>query len=165
MDQAQSRSRIIWLAALLAIFAVLTDQVTKFWALKTLVPTVKYPVFGDFVSFQLLRNPGAAFSLGSSSTLLFTILSIVVLGGIIWWIVFGRVQSVPLAIILGIIAGGAIGNLIDRIVQPPAWGRGHVIDFINYNDWFIGNVADIWIVGGAIALVVWVFLTDSKTDD
>lgn len=165
MEKTSDRSRYIWVALLFGLFAVATDQITKWWAVRSLVPTEEQPLIGSFISLQLIRNPGAAFSFGSSSTVIFTVLSVVILGGIIWWIVSGRVNSMGLAIILGFIAGGAVGNLIDRLVQEPGFGRGHVIDFLNYNDWFIGNVADIWIVGGAIALIIWVIVGDTQTNE
>ena len=58
------------------------------------------------------------------------------------------------AIALGMLLGSAIGNLTDRFVRPPGGGQGHVVDFLDYNRWFIGNVADIWIVSGAILIVL-----------
>ena len=70
-----------------------------------------------------------------------------------------------LAVLLGLLAGGAAGNLWDRLTRPPAIGQGHVVDFINYNGWFIGNVADIWIVGAALVLIVWkLFEKDSDEE-
>jgi signal peptidase II len=61
-----------------------------------------------------------------------------------WW-------SVAL---FGIALGGAVGNLLDRLLREPGFGRGHVVDMINYHDWFVGNVADIAIVGSAAAFMV-----------
>jgi signal peptidase II len=58
------------------------------------------------------------------------------------------------ALALGLLLGSAVGNLTDRFVRPPGGGQGHVVDFIDYNQWFIGNVADIWIVGAAILVVI-----------
>ena len=61
-------------------------------------------------------------------------------------------------VVLGLLVGGAAGNLVDRLIQPPAFGQGHVVDFINYNNWFIGNVADIAIVLAVVGVVVLTFL-------
>ena len=58
------------------------------------------------------------------------------------------------AIALGLLLGAAIGNLTDRFARPPGGGQGHVVDFIDYNRWFIGNVADIWIVSAAGLIVI-----------
>jgi signal peptidase II len=58
------------------------------------------------------------------------------------------------AVALGLMLGSAVGNITDRFVRPPGGGQGHVVDFIDYNRWFIGNVADIWIVSAAGLIVV-----------
>ncbi|MDO5723502.1 MAG: signal peptidase II [Flaviflexus sp.] len=138
-------------AYLLALITLLVDQATKLWALAAL-PGRTVPLLGNVLSLQLVRNPGAAFSLGSGSTLILTIISVVVTLGVIW--ALRRCESRPWALALGVILGGAIGNLIDRLVREPGFGRGHVIDFINYGGWFIGNIADIALVLGVIVLIV-----------
>ncbi len=152
---------LFWLVLGVAGVALALDLWSKSWALKNLVEGQKRPFLGDFISLQLIHNPGAAFSLGAGSTWIFTALSVIILGAIIWYST--RVSSVPLAILLGLLAGGAAGNLWDRLTRPPGFGRGYVVDFLNYNDWFIGNVADIWIVGGAAALIVWKMFDDSSS--
>ena len=53
---------------------------------------------------------------------------------------------------MALLFGGAIGNLIDRLIQPPSFGMGHVVDFLNWNGWFVGNVADIYIVVAAASM-------------
>jgi signal peptidase II len=58
------------------------------------------------------------------------------------------------AVALGLLLGSALGNLTDRFVRPPGGGEGHVVDFLDYNGWFIGNVADIWIVGAAGLIIL-----------
>ncbi|MDY5601358.1 MAG: signal peptidase II, partial [Schaalia hyovaginalis] len=95
---------------------------------------------------------GAAFSLGASSTWIFTILALVIIGVLFYALV--RAHSMRLAASIGLLLGGAIGNLIDRLIQPPSFGQGHVIDFIDYAGFFVGNVADIWIVLGAAWLAI-----------
>lgn len=139
------------IALLLALITLLVDQASKMWALAAL-PGRTIPLLGDLLSLQLVRNPGAAFSLGAGSTLVLTLISAVVTVGII--LALRRCRSQPWAIVLGIILGGAVGNLIDRLLREPGFGRGHVIDFINYGGMFIGNIADIALVGGVIALVI-----------
>lgn len=138
-------------ALLLALVTLLVDQASKMWALAAL-PGRTIPLLGDLLSLQLVRNPGAAFSLGAGSTLVLTLISVVVTVGIV--LALRRCRSQSWAIVLGIILGGAIGNLIDRLLREPGFGRGHVIDFINYGGMFIGNIADIALVGGVIALVI-----------
>jgi signal peptidase II len=64
------------------------------------------------------------------------------------------VRSRPWAICLGLLLGGATTHLLDRLFRAPGFGRGHVVDFIAYFDWFIGNVADIALFAGAVTLLV-----------
>lgn len=139
----------VWLAAA-AVFAA--DLATKEWALATLEPREEVSLIGEFLSLRLVLNPGAAFSLGESSTWVLTIVQVVVTGALIW---YARRARTRLGIALfGIGLGGAVGNLVDRLFREPGFGRGHVVDMINYNDYFVGNVADIAIVGAAAALVI-----------
>lgn len=154
-----SRS-LLWIVLSVGAIALAMDLWSKSWALNNLVEGEKQPFIGSFITLQLIHNPGAAFSLGSGSTWIFTILSVIILGAIIWYST--KVTSVSLAVLLGLIAGGAAGNLWDRLTRPPGVGRGYVVDFLNYNDWFIGNVADIWIVGGALALIIWKMFSDAE---
>ncbi len=158
--KARAPKSLLWMVLGVGVVALALDLWSKSWALNNLVEGEKHPFIGNFITLQLIHNPGAAFSLGAGSTWIFTILSVIILGAIIWYAT--KVTSVPLAILLGIIAGGAAGNLWDRLTRPPGFGRGYVVDFLNYNDWFIGNVADIWIVGGALALVIWKMFDDTE---
>lgn len=133
-----------------AVLAYLADLATKTWALEALADQQRRPLVGDLLGLRLIFNPGAAFSLGSGSTWLFSLVAIVVVVLIIRWArrLTSRAWSVTLALLLA----GALGNLTDRLFREPGLGRGHVVDFIDYG-WFIGNVADIWIVTAAIAMV------------
>ena len=107
---------------------------------------------GSLIKLNLIRNPGAAFSIGNGSTWLLTAVSL----GILVWVVIGarKVGNMPWAVALGLLLGGAVGNLIDRVFRAPGPGRGHVVDFIDYFGLFIGNVADIAIVVGAGIIMV-----------
>lgn len=157
-----------WVMLGVTAVAIILDQLTKIWAVTSLPEDGSAPYSFGFISLRLIRNPGAAFSLGAGSTWVFTIISTLVVIAILWWVAKGNVQSVLLAVVLGLIAGGAIGNLIDRLTQPPGFAQGHVIDFIDYNGFFVGNVADIWIVGGALGLVLYFALhreTPEVTDE
>ncbi|WP_169746754.1 signal peptidase II [Demequina silvatica] len=137
---------------LFAAGVVALDQLTKQWALEALEPYVEHPVIGDLLSIQLVFNSGAAFSLGDESTWILTIIALVVTAGIV---VYGRrAQARWAAAVFGIALGGAVGNLIDRLFREPSFGEGHVVDMINYADQFVGNVADIAIVGAAIWIVI-----------
>ena len=139
----------LWLVALAV---VVIDQVTKQIALSTLEPYEVREVLGELLSFQLVFNSGAAFSLGDGTTWIMTIIALVVTVGIVYYA--RRAQSSAAVWIFGVGLGGAIGNLIDRLLREPSFGQGHVVDMINYNGWFVGNVADIAIVGAAAAVLV-----------
>ena len=143
----------VWLVALLV---VVIDQVTKQWALHALEPGERHEILGDWLSFQLVFNSGAAFSLGDGYTWVMTIVALIITVGIV--IYARRAQSTLAVWLFGIGLGGAIGNLIDRLFRDPSFGQGHVVDMINYNGWFVGNVADIAIVGAAAAFLVLSFM-------
>lgn len=141
-----------WIGAGVAAAGVALDQASKAWALRALGDGAWRPLLGDRVGLQLLGNPGAAFSIGRGSTIVFTLLAACVCVGIV--VALPRVRAVGVAIPLGLVGAGALGNLIDRLVRAPGPGRGRVVDFINYNGWFVGNVADICIVAGAAWLAL-----------
>ena len=141
------------LSALLAGLAVLTyavDQGTKALAVAMLSGEPSKAIIGSYLRLTLIRNPGAAFSLGTGSTWLLTIIAVLVLVVVIR--TSRRIGSLGWAWALGLLLGGALGNLTDRLVREPGIGRGQVVDFIDYNNFFIGNVADIAIVGAAVLI-------------
>lgn len=145
-----------WIAVAIAVVVVAADQLSKWWAVETLTLGERTPLLGDVLGVQLVYNPGAAFSLGAGVTWIFTILAgvgVVVAAWFAW-----RVRSRAWAICLGLLLGGATTHFLDRLLRAPAFGQGHVVDFIAYFDWFIGNVADIAIFGGAVMLLVLVSL-------
>lgn len=142
-DHPPVRKRAM-IALAVAFLAALTDQISKVWAVHALADGHQIPLIGSRVSLVLIHNSGAAFSFGSSTTWVFTILSVLVLFVLVAIVHRGCTARVAAAI--GLLAGGAAGNLADRLMRPPGVGIGHVVDFINYNGWFIGNIADIWIV-------------------
>jgi len=140
---------IVWLIAA-AVVAI--DQLSKQWALSALEEGVARPLLGEVLSLELVFNDGAAFSLGAGYTWVLTLVAAVVTVGIV--VYARRARSNPAAILFGVGLGGAVGNLIDRLFRAPGFGQGHVVDMINYNGWFVGNIADIAIVGAALVFVV-----------
>jgi signal peptidase II len=133
--------------ALTALGVVTIDQITKTWALRALADGPIH-VFWT-LRFNLSFNSGLAFSLGPGLTTWITFAAILLVGGLL--IVSRRVTSMPMAIALGLVLGGALGNLADRLV------RGHggaVIDFIDFQWWPVFNVADMAITIGALLLVI-----------
>ena len=141
------------------------DQLAKYFALQNLPYQENVPVLGDFLSFYLTRNPGAAFSLGEEVTWIFTI-ALAAVAVVIGWLAARRVRSRVWAVVLGLLLGGVLGNLTDRLLRDPGFGVGHVVDFINTPwMWFfpgmspaIYNIADIFIVCDMIAVAILVLV-------
>jgi signal peptidase II len=146
------RRRLFALLGVVAVLAYASDQVTKLIALDVLADGQPRPFIGDFINFRLIGNPGAALSLGAGNTWVMTIIAAGVLVAIVF--VAKDLGSRAWAVALGLLLGSALGNLTDRFVRPPGGGEGHVVDFLDYNGWFIGNVADIWIVGAAGLIIL-----------
>ncbi|MBV9320458.1 MAG: signal peptidase II [Mycobacterium sp.] len=141
------------LRLLLSVAAVVLalDIVTKVLAVKLLTPGQPVPIIGDTVTWNLVRNSGAAFSMATGYTWLLTVIATGVVVGICW--MGRRLVSPWWAIGLGMILGGATGNLVDRFFRSPGPLRGHVVDFLSVGWWPVFNVADPSVVGGAILLV------------
>lgn len=133
--------------AILAVVVLAADQLTKYLAIENLPFQEPVPILGDFLVFYLTRNPGAAFSLGEGVTWLFTI-ALAVVAVVIVVLAATRLRSRLWAVVLGLLLGGVLGNLTDRLFREPGFPVGHVVDFIN-TPWMlpaIYNVADIFIV-------------------
>lgn len=148
--EPRPRRRLRLLASVAAIVLVL-DIVTKVLAVKLLTPNQPVSIIGDTVTWTLVRNPGAAFSMATSYTWVLTLIATGVVVGIIW--MGRRLVSPWWALGLGMILGGALGNLVDRFFRWPGPLQGHVIDFLSIGWWPVFNVADPAVVGGAILLV------------
>lgn len=136
--------------AVIAAVIVACDLVTKQIALARLAPGEVVPVLGELLSFRLVFNPGAAFSFATGMTWAFTIIAVGVVAVVAR--VARRLGSRTWAVALGLLLGGAVGNLLDRLFRPPGFARGHVVDFIDYAGFFVGNVADIAIVVAAVLI-------------
>jgi signal peptidase II len=132
------------LVALLAALTLVADQASKALAVARLEPGEVIPVVGQLIQLQLTRNPGAAFSLATGRTWVLTAVAVVIIVVVVRSV--RRLGSRAWAVALGLLLGGAVGNLVDRMLREPGIARGHVVDFIAYGDLFIGNVADIAIV-------------------
>ncbi|MGO3325536.1 signal peptidase II [Gordonia sp. (in: high G+C Gram-positive bacteria)] len=149
----RSTSRTVVLLALVAVVAYFLDLITKTLAVALLDPWNPTHVIGDIVTFKLIRNSGAAFSMATGYTWVLTFIALAVVIGIMRY--SGRLVSTGWVIGLGLVLGGAIGNLTDRIFRAPGPLRGHVVDFIQVGDWWpTFNVADSAVVCGAVLLVV-----------
>lgn len=145
--------------AILAVVVLAVDQFTKHLALQNLPYQQIVPVWGDVLQFYLTRNSGAAFSLGEGVTWVFTIV-LAIAALLIVFLAATRVRGRWWAIVLGLLLGGILGNLTDRLLREPGFAIGHVIDVI-YTPWMmpaIYNVADMFIVTMMICVALLVLL-------
>jgi signal peptidase II len=148
---ARSPRRLRLLLSVAAVVLTL-DIVTKVLAVRLLPPGQPVSIIGDTVTWTLVRNSGAAFSMATGYTWVLTLIATGVVAGIFW--MGRRLVSPWWAVGLGMILGGAMGNLVDRFFRSPGPLRGHVVDFRSVGWWPVFNVADPSVVGGAILLVV-----------
>ena len=157
----KSRTHLQELMLKIAIGVIALDLLTKVLAVRylenrpnvVLVPAIFGENAGPLLQFTFIRNPGAAFSLGSSTTWVFTILAFIIAFYI--YRTGKKVVRMSWAICLGAMLGGAIGNLIDRLFRSPGVFRGAVVDFIQIPYWAIFNIADM---GVSISAVVIAFM-------
>ena len=142
-------------AALLAGVAALVlalDVATKVWVVAELEGRRTLELLGGQLLIRVSRNPGAAFSFAEGATLLFTAVAIAVIVVIVR--TAPRLRSAGWAVSLGLLLGGAAGNLVDRLLRSPGPGRGAVVDFIDFQVWPSFNVADSGIVVGGLLAVL-----------
>lgn len=139
----------------IAVVIVIADQITKVLAVATLEGEQPVRIAGDTVRLLLLRNPGAAFSMGTEFTAVLSVVATIVVAGLLWF--SRRIHSRWWAWGLGLILGGAAGNLVDRYFRAPGILQGHVVDFVSVGWWPVFNVADSCLVAGVIVVAVAVF--------
>jgi signal peptidase II len=134
-----------------AAVVVVLDQITKVWAVSALSDgPVK--VVGSLLQFRLTRNPGGAFSLGTGLT---PVLAVLAVAMVVYIVRTTRRTADPImAFSLALVLGGAVGNLVDRLVRSPGILRGEVVDFIKVPHWPTFNVADSAITVGVILIAV-----------
>ncbi|MBC7591824.1 MAG: signal peptidase II [Salinibacterium sp.] len=137
--------RALVVLAVVAVFAYTLDRISKILVVQNLPLGQPVDVIGELLQFRYVENPGAAFSLGSGSTWIFAIIATVVA---IFIIIFARrIRSTAWAVLFGMLLGGNLGNLTDRLMRPPGFGVGHVVDFLQvYGFPAIFNIADVAIV-------------------
>jgi signal peptidase II len=135
-----------------AVLVLALDIVTKVTVVATLSDRAPIRLLGGFLKLRVDRNPGAAFSFGPSLTILFSLIAITVIAVILRS--SRRIASLPWAITLGLLLGGATGNLVDRVFRWPGVFRGWVVDWIQIPHWPVFNLADSAIVCGGILAVL-----------
>jgi signal peptidase II len=149
-QQGRPRRIRVLIAVAAGIFAA--DLVSKTIVVATLSHRAPVRLLGGLLTLRVLRNSGAAFSIGTSMTAVFTLIAVAVIISILR--TSRRLRSLPWAITLGLLLGGATGNLGDRLFRSPGPLRGYVVDWIELPHWPVFNVADSAIVCGGILAVL-----------
>ena len=150
-DTARHPSRFsVWVAVASIVYVL--DQGSKWWAEQALSGGAPREVLGDLLQLRLTYNPGAAFSVGTGYTIALTVIALVVIG--VCLTLASRLGSTSWAVALGLLLGGALGNVTDRIFRAPSPFRGHVVDFIELPSWPVFNIADSAISVAAVLFVV-----------
>jgi signal peptidase II len=135
-------------AAVLAL-----DQLIKHLVVSNLAGRPPLDVIGSFVQLRYTTNSGGAFSLLTGAPLFFGVMAIVIIGGIVY--ASRRAQPLSMLVVLGLILGGALGNLTDRLFRgDEGLLRGEVVDFVKVGIWPVFNLADSCIVVGGLLLAV-----------
>ncbi|MEH0842415.1 signal peptidase II [Micromonospora sp. CPCC 205711] len=160
------RRRALRVLVGIALTALVADLLTKHLALLFLDDRGPVRLLGGVVYLTLTRNSGAAWSIGSGHTWVFPVITIGVVGWIVWMAL--RLRSLPWAVSLGLVLGGALGNLTDRIFRAPGHFVGHVVDMVSLFDpygqvWPVFNLADSCLVSGVL-LAVLLELTGRQRD-
>jgi signal peptidase II len=135
-----------------AAFAYVLDLITKIMVVEWLEHREPVEVLGQWLRFQAVRNGGAAFGVGEALTVVFTCIAVGVIVVIIR--LARKLYSAPWAVALGLLLGGALGNLTDRLLRAPGFLEGHVVDFIAPRYFAVFNLADSAIVCGGILIVL-----------
>jgi signal peptidase II len=142
-----------WLSIGIGIIGFGLDLLVKNIAIANLDPQKPVPLLGGLVTLRLIRNPGAAFSMGENFTVVLTIVAIAALVAVLGWVV-PRIRHTGWAVTIGCLLAGILGNLADRLFREPGPFRGHVVDFIQLPNFAIFNVADMFITAAAV-LGIW----------
>jgi signal peptidase II len=147
-----SRRRLALLGTV-AVVVLAADIISKIEIVRHLQPGQQVTVVDHALWLTLTRNPGAAFSIGTGQTALFALVAVGVVIAILR--TARRLRNLGWAITLGLLLGGALGNLVDRVFRAPGPFRGYVVDWIKLPHWPVFNLADSAIVvGGCLAVLL-----------
>ncbi|MEU6804123.1 signal peptidase II [Streptomyces neyagawaensis] len=135
-----------------AALAYVLDLVSKMIVVARLEHHEPIEIIGDWLKFEAIRNAGAAFGFGEAFTIIFTMIAAIVI--VVIARLARKLYSLPWAIALGLLLGGALGNLTDRIFRSPGVFEGAVVDFIAPKGFAVFNLADSAIVCGGILIVL-----------
>ena len=149
---AGPRRRVWLLFAGVAVVAYLADLGTKLWAVRALAGREPIHLVGSLLQLDLTRNPGAAFSTGTSYTAVLTVLAAT--AAVVVLVLSRRLGDRLWAVGLGLLLAGVCGNLTDRVFREPGAFRGHVVDFLELPHWPVFNVADMLIDAAVVVIMV-----------
>jgi signal peptidase II len=142
-----------WRSLYLTAWVVwLIDLGTKVWAVEVLSSRANVQIIGSFLQLTFVQNSGAAFGIGAGSTFIFTFFALAVL--IVITRYARQITSKGWALVCGLVLGGILGNLTDRIFREPSFLQGHVIDWIQIPNWPVFNIADSAIVIAAVVAII-----------
>lgn len=152
MKRFLTKNYLTFIAA--ALIVLTADQAVKDWMIATQPPHVSVAVFDPLLHWYLTYNDSAAFSIGFGATWVFSIISAAAALTLLW---FGsRMRTRGWSLLAGVLLGGVVGNLIDRLIRAPGFGSGQVVDYIQVPFNFpIFNLADsaICIVAGIVVIL------------
>ncbi|MGP3921662.1 MULTISPECIES: signal peptidase II [unclassified Streptomyces] len=151
-EPAPKGKRRVAVLIAVAAFAYALDLVSKMIVVARLEHHAPIEIVGDLLKLEAVRNPGAAFGIGEALTIVFTIIAATVI--VVIARIARKLYSVPWAIALGLLLGGAFGNLTDRIFRSPGVFQGAVVDFIAPAHFAVFNLADSAIVCGGFLIVI-----------
>jgi signal peptidase II len=146
------RARRTRWVVLTAVVVLVADAVSKAIVVAKLSDHAPVTVIAHVLTLTVTRNAGAAFSIGGGATVLFTVVALGVVGVIVR--TARSLASRGWAVALGLLLGGALGNLADRVFRSPGPFRGHVVDWLELPHWPVFNIADSAIVAGGILAVL-----------
>jgi signal peptidase II len=148
-----ARRRRIAVLIGVAALAYALDLLSKIWVVHSLEHHEPINVLGHYLRFDAIRNAGAAFGFGQGMTIVFTVIAVGVI--VVIARLSRRLYSAPWAVALGLLLGGAFGNLTDRVFRAPGGFQGRVVDFVAPEHFAVFNLADSAIcVGGALIVLL-----------
>jgi signal peptidase II len=160
MRPSVKRLLVIYGIAALVIGA---DQLVKWVVIQQLAGRPPLRLIGDFVQLRYTTNSGGAFSLLTGAPVFFALTAIAVIGGLVY--ASRRTRGLPIGVALGLLMGGAVGNVLDRLLRGDHPLRGEVVDFVKVGPWPLFNLADSCIVTGGILLALLLGRPERSVDD